>query len=1029
MAPSRGKGRDRPKAVPPRRSARSRGGHNDIPDVFQSMLAEADVESFPDDVSPPTKRRRIAQEKSPKQALKPAKNEVVSKPRSEASHAKHPQTVEDSSESEVSDFQFEDVDLSQAEKYSSSSEADGIEDLAISIKPEDISQRSRQTNRRKPATFAEKAQRLIVHKLHVLCLLGHIKYLNAWCNNAVVQRHLRPLLTSKTISYLTPKAEFSQFQRNRSFVDGLQQAIDSFTAEFRVTAQGLSKSHWIVEKDADIVGEYAEPMDRSDFIRAAKAMEGSQDTGNQLFCALLRAVGVQTRLVCSLQPLPFGSVPKGATPRKPVRQRVFATASNTDQSASDPEDSAVKGSGSRGKIPSVRRRLGRPAFASKSDAAPVTKREKPVQKLSYPVYWVEAFNKAQQKWLPVDPIVTHTVNKAFKLEPPSSYDLNQLTYAIAVEDTGVARDVTKRYAKAYNAKTRRFRVESSHEGAKWFKKAMRIFRRRGGLLDRDQVEDAELAQKEAREGMPANVLDFKDHPYYALERHLKRNEVIYPMREVGKVNAGTAAKPRMESVYRRQDLLSCKSADKWYRCGREVKEGEQPLKHVAARSRRQRSVDIDDLNGDGPASTTALYAPHQTQLYVPPPVERGRVPRNAYGNLDIYVPSMVPYGGAHVRHRLAKDAARLLKVDYAEAVTGFQFKGRHGTAIVEGIIVAQQFADAVQAVIDGFEDAQVEEESRARSLVALRQWKRFLVGLRIAERVSAYGDGKNDDEKELDDVNVDGVMDDRDIQPGGFFPGAAEDDVLPTAGQFSMGELNAKPKAARQKRRVVDEDSEDDRSLVTDHDTEPTDYGERSAKHTSEHDDDQQGGFFADDTGNQDLGGGFLPDAAGSTHKDETASADHTGPVEDEDGQRGGFIIDGNDEQRSTGGFLPDVDVGNQKSSHSTNANFDHAFEDGQGGGFIVEEDADADGINDNGVSETLGGLSSAGSSRIAPPASSSRPAEKRHGAQVALNGRNNDEAMDENANEAAASRSDADSLPSRDSEDDELEPDWLESD
>lgn len=65
--------------------------------------------------------------------------------------------------------------------------------------------------------------------------------------------------------------------------------------------------------------------------------------------------------------------------------------------------------------------------------------------------------------------------------------------------------------------------------------------------------------------------DFKDHPYYALERHLKRHEVIWPKREVGKVNAGKSSKRNMESVYRRSDVQMVRSADKWYRFGREIK--------------------------------------------------------------------------------------------------------------------------------------------------------------------------------------------------------------------------------------------------------------------------------------------------------------------------------------------------------------------------------------------------------------------------------------------------------------------------
>lgn len=189
----------------------------------------------------------------------------------------------------------------------------------------------------------------------------------------------------------------------------------------------------------------------------------------------------------------------------------------------------------------------------------------------YPVYWVEAFDEAAQKWIPVDPLVTKTVGKSRKFEPPMSDCENNLSYVISFEDDGSARDVTKRYAKAYNAKTRKTRVEVTTDGDRWRRRVLKMYKR-SHRLDRDQVEDAELARKEAQEGLPRNVQDFKDHPYYALERHLRRNEVIHPKREMGNIHAGRAGSEKIvEPIYRRGDVHIVRSADRWYRLGREIK--------------------------------------------------------------------------------------------------------------------------------------------------------------------------------------------------------------------------------------------------------------------------------------------------------------------------------------------------------------------------------------------------------------------------------------------------------------------------
>ena len=89
---------------------------------------------------------------------------------------------------------------------------------------------------------------------------------------------------------------------------------------------------------------------------------------------------------------------------------------------------------------------------------------------------MEAFNTAEQKWIPVDPLVTHTINKAHKFEPPASDSSNAMSYVVAFQSDGSVRDVTRRYAKAYNAKIRRFRVEATKGGERWWRKALKTFR-------------------------------------------------------------------------------------------------------------------------------------------------------------------------------------------------------------------------------------------------------------------------------------------------------------------------------------------------------------------------------------------------------------------------------------------------------------------------------------------------------------------------------------------------------------------------
>jgi hypothetical protein len=204
------------------------------------------------------------------------------------------------------------------------------------------------------------------------------------------------------------------------------------------------------------------------------------------------------------------------------------------------------------------------------------------------------------------------------------------------------------------------------------------------------------------------------------------------------------------------------------------------------------SSDDDPVLGPSPAKGVPIYTFDQTQLYIPPPVVAGRIPKNRFGNLDTYVPSMVPAGGAHIVYQRAGHAAHILGIDYAPALTGFDWKGRKGTAVYSGVVVPAEAEEAVRAVIEGFEDLEQLLEEERRSLRALATWKRLLRGLRIRKSVFA-GEDMFDESIPLEDIPVDedeemvdaglgqeagGFEPDYDqaggFEPGGFGPGGFE---------------------------------------------------------------------------------------------------------------------------------------------------------------------------------------------------------------------------------------------------------------
>ncbi|KAL9022891.1 MAG: hypothetical protein Q9196_007488, partial [Gyalolechia fulgens] len=155
-------------------------------------------------------------------------------------------------------------------------------------------------------------------------------------------------------------------------------------------------------------------------------------------------------------------------------------------------------------------------------------------------------------------------------------------------DDLTAKDVTRRYTRSYAAKVLKTRVDVSPRGKEWLHRVLDLFQypgtRPSQKADRELIEDHELARKEASEPMPRNIQDFKSHPVYALERHLRRHEIIHPKREVGKVSSSSSSAARSESVFRRTDVHVCRTADQCFRAT-----GEAPSSPARASSAPSRT--------------------------------------------------------------------------------------------------------------------------------------------------------------------------------------------------------------------------------------------------------------------------------------------------------------------------------------------------------------------------------------------------------------------------------------------------------
>jgi hypothetical protein len=160
----------------------------------------------------------------------------------------------------------------------------------------------------------------------------------------------------------------------------------------------------------------------------------------------------------------------------------------------------------------------------------------------------------------------------------------------------------------------------------------------------------------------------------------------------------------------------------------------------------------------------------QTELYIPPPVVDGKIPKNNFGNIDIYVPSMVPAGAVHIIRPSIALAADFAGIDYAEAVTGFDFTRNKATARVKGIVVAKENVAGLLTIWEGMMERVQEEEERLRRKAMLERWQRFYIKLGVKQRLDERH-GKLDEDTEIGESER--------LGPNGFVLESSDNNTTP----------------------------------------------------------------------------------------------------------------------------------------------------------------------------------------------------------------------------------------------------------
>ncbi|KAK2577499.1 hypothetical protein KPH14_003594 [Odynerus spinipes] len=330
-------------------------------------------------------------------------------------------------------------------------------------------------------------------------------------------------------------------------------------------------------------------------------------------------------------------------------------------------------------------------------------------------FWLEVYLESEENWISVN-IMDGKVHCATELYGKAG---SPVLYIIAWNVDGTLKDVTRRYCAHWLTVTRKKRIDEE-----WFKYTLRPWKEKDTPLS--QSEDKLLAQRELEQPLPKTIGECKGHPLYVLARHLLKYEALYPPDCVplGYLQNG-------EAIYSRHCVHVLSSRETWIKKARVVKPNQEPYKIVKALPK------YDKLSGAKVGDRTVeLFGEWQTTEYVPPIAKDGIVPRNEYGNVDLFKQTMLPKGTVHIDLPGLNRIARKLNIDCAPAVVGFKFGCMGAVPAFEGFVVCAEYEDTLR---EAWEAEQVEAIKRAREKRYKRiygNWRKLIDGLRIKEKLA-----------------------------------------------------------------------------------------------------------------------------------------------------------------------------------------------------------------------------------------------------------------------------------------------------
>ncbi|XP_062557651.1 DNA repair protein complementing XP-C cells homolog [Armigeres subalbatus] len=581
----------------------------------------------------------------------------------------------------------------------------------------------------------KREKQLQMHKTHLLCLLGHGFHLNRIINDFINQNsidffgildHFNIESPEETeISYLT---SICDIYRNISNIEGISQDIlinycTNQSLQFSVVLflvvilRFLSIEARLVMHLNVVSKNYIETKKNIQPLSAIRKLKRKSDSIHPLPPERYKNVPLTTAEILKQKP-EFASFPKipqidGAVDdctnekRKRLDQPPGSKPNLWKLKLTQPKRLKFNDQNRRRK--SKRSHEITSKFFNqqvlKTSQKEVTEKDK-FQTDEKLTHWVEVYLPAEKRWVALD-IRSGSVDC---LDDIVRRLAQPVGYVFGWSNDGSLQDVSGRYWWPNEMGSRRLRVSD-----KWLQELIRSFGRRRKLMQ-DLLDGQEIRRLKFRAPVPDKISDFKNHPSYCLKRDLLKFQAIYPP------DAPPLGYFREEPIYARECVHTLHSREVWLRHAKIIRRYETPYKVVMSKLKREKTQ-------------LELFGHWQTDEYVPPEAVGGRVPRNAYGNIEIFKDCMLPKGTVHLKQINISKTCRRLNVDYAIAVVGFGIHAGGNHPVFEGIVICKEFEQKVLAEYEHDQQQQVRRQHEKREKRIYDNWRKLIRGMLIRNKL------------------------------------------------------------------------------------------------------------------------------------------------------------------------------------------------------------------------------------------------------------------------------------------------------